>query len=448
MATSAIAAANAPSDSYFRCSRCGVESAERTCFIVPERYSKPPRDIRCITCEQRRLAPTARRSFAGLLTITLWPVFILGRSAAEANGWYLAGLLCGGLLYPFVVIAHELGHALTARVLGLEVGAVGIGYGQTLWRFEVASIPVRLHAWPLSGRVYLGSRNLRFLRTRLWITTLMGPMTNVLLIAATIHWWNTLESYFGPALPALCLAVNLMVVVMNLIPHYAHDLGQTQRSDGLALIQIPQTPDSKLHGYLFSAPLMLSLSRFEAGDFEGAKRCVTQALERLPDNSWLAVMHSACSSYLGHYAAARSFLSTYLERASTEEPQVRAAIWNSMAFALLMEDPHAGADSASLQQADKLSAESFETYPCVLAYRSTRSLVLSAMGRCDEALQLLDYVHYATASTRERSHQEASRAFALQKSGRTGDAREIANRAARMDPTAVTFLLPLRLSAA
>jgi hypothetical protein len=447
MATSAIPGTDARSEDYLRCSRCGVESSERTCFIVPERYSKPPRDTRCITCEQHRLEPTARRSFRGLLTITLWPAFILAPSAAHANGWYLVGLLGGCLLYPFVVVAHELGHALTAWVLGLEVGAIGIGYGRTLWRFEVASTPVRLHAWPLSGRVYLGARTLRLLRTRLWIATLMGPMTNALLIVATIHWWDPLERYFGPPIPALCLAINFMVVVANLIPHYAHDLGQTQRSDGLALIQIPRTPASKLSAYLFSAPLMRSLSRFEAGDFEGAKRCLTRALERVPGNSWLTVMHSACCSYVGKYAEARMSIAPVVERISSEDSYIRAAATNNLAFALLMENPDAGEESGSLRQADRLSVKSFAMYPCVLAYRSTRALVLSALGRSDEALRLLDYVHYATASARERSNQEVARAFALLRSGRSVEAREAANRAARMDQTAVTFLPRLGLSA-
>jgi hypothetical protein len=160
-------------------------------------------------------------------------------------------------------------------------------------------------------------------------------------------------------------------------------------------------------------------------------------------------MHSACSSYLGQYAAAHSTLEALLARASTEEPQVRAAIWNNMAFAMLMEDPDAGAGSMSLQQADKLSAASFEMYPCVLAYRSTRSLVLAAIGRCEEALRLLDYIHYATASTRDRSNQEASRAFALLKSGRSSEARASAERAASLDQTTTrTFLPTLGISTA
>jgi len=428
-----------------RCARCGVESAERSCFFVPERHGKPPHYIRCITCEQRRLQTTVRRGFAGVLTVTLWPILILAVVAHLPNSWYL---LCSSLLYPLAVVAHELGHALTARILGLEVGAITIGYGHTPWRFEVASIPVRIHALPLSGSVLLGSRSLQFLRTRLWIATLMGPMTNALLIAALVHWWGSLEQRFGAVLPALFLAINFLVVTGNLIPRYIPRLGRRLRSDGLALVQIPRTPVSKLHRYLFAALQMRAHSRFEAGDVKGAKEDLTQALQRVPGEPSLTLGQAACFYYLGQYTAARSVLTSLLEGAAAQGPHFQAAVRSSLAFTLLMEDPDAGAESPSLRQADKLSAESFEMYPCILAFRSTRSLVLSAVGRCDEATHLLDHVLYAHASRQERSHQEASRAFALRKSGRLREARAIAERAAGLDRTTLTFLVTFGLSAA
>jgi Peptidase family M50 len=386
-----------------------------------------------------------RRAFVGVFFITLWPAFALGLSAAKTNALYLAGLLSGCLLYPFVLIAHELGHALTAWVLRLEVGAISIGFGPTLAKFELLSVPVQLHAWPLSGLVYLGSPSLRFLRMRLWITTLMGPMTNVLLVVITVHWWTTLQSHLGPSLPVVCVIVNLMVAVMNLVPRYAHDFGRTQRSDGLALLQILFTPTSKLRAYLFSAPLMRAVSCFEAGDFDAANSWLTRGLERVPGNSWLTVMQSACWSYVGKYAEARMSITPVVERSSSEDPLVRASAVNNLAFALLMQAPDAAPSNETMQKADQFSLESFEMYPCVLAYRSTRALVLAALGRCEEALRLLDYVHYRTASARERSNQGTARAFAFLKSGRAAEAREAANDAKRLDPTAFTFLPQLGL---
>jgi Flp pilus assembly protein TadD len=435
-------------DGPLKCARCGVESLERTCFIVPGAYSKPPRDIRCITCEQRRLKPTTRQGILGLMFVTLWPAFILGPSTTKAHGWYFVCLLCGCLLYPFIVIAHELGHAFTAWLLRMEIGAVGIGFGAVIARFELASVPVQIHAWPLSGRVYPGSRSLRLLRTRLWITTFMGPATNALLVAATVHWWDALEAQFGPSVPALCLAVNLMVVIFNLVPHYARDLGQVQRSDGLALIQIPFTPDAKLKAYLYSAPLMHAQARFEAGDFAGAKRCLTRALARLPGNAWLTVMYSGCCSYVGDYTEARLSIATVVEQASEVPPIIRAAARNNLAFALLMENPNAGAQGESLKHAERLSREAFEMYPCLLAFRSTLALILAAVGRSDEALWLLDYVHYTTASARERSEWEAARGFALLRSGRADEAREARNRAVSLDSAGRNFLPRLGLSEA
>lgn len=343
---------------------------------------------------------------------------------------------------------HELGHAFTAALLGLEVGAISIGYGAVIGRFEIACVPIRLHAWPIAGRVYLGAQSLRSLRTRVWITTLMGPMANAVVLVATVRWWNSLAVHLGPSIPALCIAINLIVILSNLVPYHTRVLGYRQRSDGLALLEIPRTPEQTLRAYLYSAGLIRSLFRFERGDFPGAERSLEGAFGRVSGDASLAIMKSACRIRVGDYTAARLALEPLLTRLSTEQPHVRAAVLNNMACALVMEDAEAGSGRKALEQADLFSAESFGMYPCVLAYRSTRAFVLSARGRFDEGLALLDYAHYRTATDQERSRQEIARAFALKEAGRVSEALQIAHEAARLDHTAVPVLVRLRLLSA
>jgi hypothetical protein len=95
---SAATATNAPAKEYFRCSRCDTVSAERTCFVFPDRYSKPPRDIRCITCEQRRLRSTTWRNFASALAVIFWPVIFLSADSRMALWSDLSFLPRRGLL--------------------------------------------------------------------------------------------------------------------------------------------------------------------------------------------------------------------------------------------------------------------------------------------------------------------------------------------------------------
>jgi hypothetical protein len=203
-------------DSEWRCAQCGVSSTERSCFIVPERFSKPPHYVRCLTCEQRRLTPGAIGGIRGAVSVTLFPVVML-LGLGGAHGWSPWLFLICAVLYPIAIIAHEAGHAVMGGLLGLELGGVGIGYGPVVWKFGIRGLPVQIHAWPFSGRVFLGASSLKVLRTRLWLATLMGPVVNVLLAVGAALWWDPLESLWGTAVVALWFTVNV-ILVLSLSP--------------------------------------------------------------------------------------------------------------------------------------------------------------------------------------------------------------------------------------
>ena len=140
----------------FRCARCGVESSERTCFTIPERYGRPPHDVRCVTCEQRRLTPSTAYAIASVAGTIVWPLVILAGAQRGSAELSLPALVFACFLFPVAIVAHELGHAVTAYLVGLQVGSIGIGFGRVVIKFEIRELPVRLHMCPTSGRVYLG----------------------------------------------------------------------------------------------------------------------------------------------------------------------------------------------------------------------------------------------------------------------------------------------------
>ena len=59
------------------------------------------------------------------------------------------------LLLSFLVLVHEAGHFLAARVLGIKVSKFGFGLpiGPTLWSKKVGDIEVLVHAFLLGGYV-------------------------------------------------------------------------------------------------------------------------------------------------------------------------------------------------------------------------------------------------------------------------------------------------------
>ena len=428
-----------------RCARCGIESAEPSCFIVPGPYNKNPRDTRCITCEQHRLSIGVGEGITQFLRTMLLPLCALAVVEGGLNGitvWTVLAACCMG---PIVIIAHELGHTIVGRLVGLEVNTVVIGVGPRVWRETIFGTCFTLRAWPLSGLTFLGARNLDFLRTRLWLATLAGPMTNVSADRRSGRVMGAGRRLRLRARIALDIHERL-TTLSSILPHSFRLSGETLVSDGLALLQIPRRTAEQLEPHLFTGPLLRAFGQFEDGDFANASAVCTAGLQRVPDNVHLRVLLSGCHSYTHDYAGALKILEPLLQAPLDCTPGVRAAIENNVAFALLMSNPHATHDSDALRRADQLSARVFALFPCVFAYRSTRALVLTARGRPEEALALLAYPLYDVADRTQRGHRETARALALRALDRLDESRSAAEASARLTPATIGFLSVLGLA--
>jgi hypothetical protein len=84
-------------------------------------------------------------------------------------------------------------------------------------------------------------------------------------------------------------------------------------------------------------------------------------------------------------------------------------------------------------------------FPCVLAHRSTRALLLTASKRPEEALELLAYTNYDRGSRGDRSHREISRAFALRQLARHDEAEQALARAFKLKSEPLPYLRTLGL---
>ena len=69
---------------------------------------------------------------------------------------YLLYLLIGLFATGLVLIIHELGHFIAARILGAEVEVFGIGMGPVLWRHWGKNTEFRLSLIPFGGYCRLG----------------------------------------------------------------------------------------------------------------------------------------------------------------------------------------------------------------------------------------------------------------------------------------------------
>jgi hypothetical protein len=122
------------------------------------------------------------------------------------------------------------------------------------------------------------------------------------------------------------------------------------------------------------------------------------------------------------YEAAQAVLEPLLDVSTTESPALRAAVANNLAVAVWLHAVNTPSSEQATARADALSDRSYSMYPCVLAYRSTRALILTASNRPEEALTLLQYSNYERGTAADRSHRETARAFALRRLNRNEEA--------------------------
>jgi Zn-dependent protease len=427
----------------YRCRICGIESPEVACFAAIATAESYRLQGTCITCNQPAGEQGMWRRICAVIILVAGPtIYIAGTRGTQQVG--LGGLvIIATLILPIITILHELGHAITARAVGLEVTLITIGTGRFVWAAKVLSFPVRFYAVPASGWTLLGGKPKTMIRTRMWLTILMGPVTNFVLIAPALFFWRPLANLGDANVLVLWIGYNALMAVGNLWPRRSRVSGQA--NDGLQLIQTPFRKPQPLAEALDLGAVGALFVRFKDRDYAGAKHACIEGLHRCPENPWLLTLLSACYINLGDYESARVSIDPLLDSTAPLQPLLRAAVQNNVALAVWLRDFNTIELGQSLQRASALTADNYMRFPCVLAHRSTRALLLTASNRPEEALELLTYMNYDRGSRGDRSHREMTRAFALRQLARYDEAEQALAFAFKLNSERLPYLRTLGL---
>jgi len=390
------------------------------------------------------VVPVSRRSIGPALSYPLIAFLVLGIGALAAQGsgaspsWGALGLNAVWFLVALVLstAAHEAAHALVARVVGLPVVALYLGRGPALWQGTVRGVGVLVHSVPFTGATMVVARSTRWLRARLMACYAAGPLSNALLLAASIALLTEDDAFTDLGLrpaPVLILAiVNGMLVFFNVLPQPPRTKrgAATLGSDGWNILAGPFREAKTL------LPLVMAYAAWESsrliarGKVAEASALVGEALKRDPASLVARVAHTDLLVATARWSEAAVRLRLLLDDAEARRafPDAMPLLANNLAWADYMED-----DPALLDEADRRSREAITAMPDRSLLHGTRGAVLLARGELAQAEERLTFA-FARNEPKNQAFNACCLAMLHARRGKRGEAQAWLEKARSLSP--------------
>jgi hypothetical protein len=154
-------------------------------------------------------------------------------------GWgsHLTGIFLLLVTPALLIIPHELGHALTARLVKFRDVRVVIGVGPPLWVGKVFGFPWVFNRYWVGGWVTFDGGE-SYSRVNRFAVVAAGPLVNALLMLAIWVGWAPSGLPSVSTVSGVLFWANAILVVENLMPAYVNLGDRRLATDGMQLAQI------------------------------------------------------------------------------------------------------------------------------------------------------------------------------------------------------------------
>jgi len=214
----------------------------------------------------------------GLLFVMIHPAGIVG--------WFLLNLTLLQMVFLIMIIPHELGHAVTARFMGMSVLKIILGYGRILFTFRFLGLLWEIKRLPSAGFTLFSGTSTHYYRFKLFLIILFGPFTNGLLILLALQFpqdiflSNIPGTYLYPGI-AFYMANGLMML-FNLYPSKVKTEEGYVLSDGLQLLSIPWMSKQEVDQKIALSYCLNGQDWEHRGNHEKALESFNQAIQKDP----------------------------------------------------------------------------------------------------------------------------------------------------------------------
>lgn len=256
-------------------------------------------------------------AFTVMITLAVFEEFSVGR---------LSVVLFFVFWIPMLVL-HEAGHALAARLLGWRVREIVIGFGRTLWQRRIGETCVKVKLAPVEGYVLPAPIERGRLRLKSALIYAAGPGAEILLLAVLVAVFGA-NAVFGDAgenLLHVCLHTLAFVIVLgagfNLLPFSTGGAV----SDGLGIVSSLYMNEETVELRLLSPDIGDTRELIQAGNTTRALESARRLHERLPRNAALERLYVAALAADGRDDEARERIRSKLAAATLT--QIEQCSW-------------------------------------------------------------------------------------------------------------------------
>ena len=238
----------------------------------------------------------------------LFTIMILFAVFEEYSVGRLSVLLVLIFWVPMLVL-HEIGHAVAAKLLGWQVREIVIGFGRDLWRWQVGDTLVRVKLAPVEGYVLPVPRSAQNIRFKSMLIYAAGPGAELLLLAAMLVMlgWDFVFGNAGTLGEVVAQSMATAILLgagFNLIPFST--AGGV--SDGLGILSSPFMSDESIQLRLSSVELRDVSRKIATGESAAALTDAKRLLQRFPANPVLRDVFAAALAADGQWDATRAYV--------------------------------------------------------------------------------------------------------------------------------------------
>lgn len=369
-----------------RCFYCQVEgSLEGAFHVLP--LSGGRKRIVCPPCWNQRYVRHYRTLLLTYLCLAV--AGALSAGSEPSFGWFLVNAMSFHFFVMVGTVFHELGHAVVARAVGMRVFAVVVGMGPSLVKFRFRRVIFDLRALPFGGFTFCLHKGPRSSRPKEMMVNFAGFGAN-LLLAAIVSWgapegtlaiwsmdrqWEPLTMLFWAQIVPFVLGLRPKSVTTPAghVPNDARNFLNSLRSPHAS------TVSQAIYCYAYECNDCIEERKFQ----EALEWC-NRGLGEYPDDPTLLTARGATLLQMNRGLEGRADLTKALAAAELD-PGLSCLLHNNIAYAdILIEDPKL------LDEADRFSKEALEILPWNASFMGTRGAVLLALGRIEEAIELLE----------------------------------------------------------